>query len=269
MDEREEKARLKRRQDYADLQDENAGRSVGKMRRFTSPSDSPEFREQQRRADDWYLLETLTYEQRIRRLRDRLDELDRASLEALREAERRVERTERALRELQDRAAVDPQGRRMYRTADGRTAFYEDETEVTREIQDATDWTGRPTIEQFRERRRHSSDAVQERDEIVEFRRELYEHRARIDSGDELSPDELAALDNWSDVTPSFLRADTPQRRIGTSAARGHVPDGTDSSAPNVAEAFVSAASTDASPVTSLRPPDRDRAPPPPPGAAP
>jgi hypothetical protein len=55
MDDREEKARLRRLQDYADLLDETAGRSTGKIRRFTPESDTPEALEERRRANDTYI----------------------------------------------------------------------------------------------------------------------------------------------------------------------------------------------------------------------
>jgi hypothetical protein len=157
---------------------------------------------------------------RVRALYDRLEELDRASARAMIEADRRVQETERALEELRRRAALDEHGRRVYRTADGKRAFREDGTELTQQQMDAVDWKGgEPTWEEHQKPRHQVDAAIEEREQIGEFRDRIDTQRRRIDNGGDLSADELAAFEEELEDMPDAVRAQVDNQTVSSPAA--------------------------------------------------
>src|SRR5262245_55622809 len=124
----DERARLKRLQDFNDLQAENAGLNTGKMLRFTSRDQTPQAKAHRERQG-W--TDLLTMQITSERMRERLAELDRASFRALKAAERRAAETCRDLEDIQGRATIDDQGRRIYLTQDRERAFYENGVQLS------------------------------------------------------------------------------------------------------------------------------------------
>lgn len=259
---REMKARARRTEDYQDSIAESSGRDRGKRLRFLSEDQTPKGRDarqqERRQQQDRLQTFTLTMQQRVQQLQTRLDQLDRASLEALREADRRAEQAQKRLEEIQNAATADDQGRRVYRTEDGRTAYYHNGDELTREAQQRVNWKpDGPTWEAHRHAIVETEQAVQQRDEVLVFREHLKDHSKRL-NGDP-SPDDIAAIERDLDNVPTAVAARlSAAQQSRTSAAREHMSDKSFASAPDVTESFNQAGSGE--PVTQQA--RNDRAPP-------
>lgn len=257
------KARATRIEDYQDSIAESSGLDRGKRLRFLSEDQTPKGREVRRQERGRFQTFTLTMQQRLQ-FQTRIDELDRASLEALREAERRVEQAQKHLDEIQNAATVDDRGRRVYRTQDGTRGYYEDETQVPDAEFAKIKWRPNdPKWEQFRAQGQETSEAVEQRDEIRDYRERLVQTRNRLDRGEELNADEIAALQDGNESMPTAVaaRLDAAQHSR-TSAAREHMSDKTFANAPDVNQSFNQAGSGE--PVTQQTRNDRAPAPRPP-----
>lgn len=228
---RDHQVRAKQTGDFADFIAEATGQNVQRLRLHTErETPRAEQQRQQQRASQQF--QQFSFQQRLQLLRDRLEQMDRLSLETLKKAESE-------LKDVRSRAATDDQGRRMYRTADGRTAFYEDGTEVGKDVQQRTDWTGKPAWETFKE-------SNQELQAAQERRRQVQQAQQEAANGN-LSPDELRGLEasvEKMDSAPDDVLAALGGPRSGTSAAREYM--GADEGAPSSKTAFNRAGSGEA-----------------------
>lgn len=234
MDDREEQARQKREQDRTDLANESMGRDTGRIRRFVREDLTPESREAKRNADRIEeALRELTLQERIQHFYDRLREIDRQIAES----------TQR-LRAMQDRANIDQSGRRFYFTRDERTAFYEDGSEVSREVRDRTP-------------RRQSSSAWEEfRDEAAKQNALQNRRRDTVDEGLKeglLSPEEAAILDQQQ-PTAATIAGHRPAISVAGEIAGGHFVN-----APDLQSAYHQASAPEKTTEPATR---TDRAPP-------
>src|SRR5262245_41845478 len=84
--------------------------------------------------------EMLSYDERLQRVSGRMKDLERRSREALKAAEERMKQSQERLENIQDRASMTADGRRIYRSADGKRAFYEDGTEATSAEMASVQW---------------------------------------------------------------------------------------------------------------------------------
>ena len=199
---RDAATRLKRSRDFGDLQDENAGRETGKIRRFVAAGNDLTAVRAREHGYSWTA--DLIEQMRLNRIADRLDELDRASARALELALKREREARETLEQIQSQAMI-VQGRRAYRTADGRHVYYEDGTRVEEQV--ARDST-RPTWEQYQDANRHVDTAVEERKEIEDYRDRLDRTRSRVqgDDGEPLNKDDLDAIDKELEAMPDSVR---------------------------------------------------------------
>lgn len=234
---REELRRAERReQDLRDYDDEVNDRANGKTRRFTREEDSTRA-VASRRERSWTETVRLTLE--IAQFRQELDELDRASAKALEDAERREREARQRLELARDRATCDPQGRHVYRTADGHTAFYDDASEVGRDEFGRIQW--RRNAPTWEERRALGDDvigATRRREEVAAYRDQVRRARERTDDGEQLEADELARLRAGVRNMPDAVRANLPVADVSLSAAAAYDPDDRFAGAPSASDAF-------------------------------
>ncbi len=189
--------------------------------------------------------EMLSHEQRLQRLGKRLTELDRLSREALEEADLRVKRAKERLDDVHARANVTADGRRIYRTADGKRAFYENGVEATADEIAAVTWKkDGPTWEQRQDGARNWNEAVIQQDKARERVERIQEIKKQVESG-QVTRDELEQLERET-ANMSAAMNDALGSRAGTrrSAAAEHAPDGSFSKAPDAAGAFLLANTT-------------------------
>ena len=147
------------------------------------------------------------YRELYERVGDKLDRADRASLAALEDARQRAAEAREALEALHRRAALLPDGRRVYRTQDEAAAYDEDGNRLTGREMGGVEWRdGQPTWEGEIEQRDRLREAVREVEDIEAYRRHLEEQQERHGEGD-LSPDELKELDRSLDAAmPAAVR---------------------------------------------------------------
>lgn len=248
--EREDIARAKRVQDYADSMDESAGRSNGKMRRFLPKNETPEALER-RRKDERSFLDAITLRERTEALQHRLADLDRRSLIALAAAEHRARLAREQLDRIREAANRDRHGMRVYKTEDGLRAFYEDGTALTpTEMADVQWRQTAPTWEELVDAGQANDAAERDVREITRFRERLAEHEETL-AGDP-TPEELELIEQeLADLPPALQgRFDAAPRH---SAARDHVPDHAFAGAPDVCGAFACAATATDAPELSTQ----------------
>ncbi|MGE3335996.1 MAG: hypothetical protein AB7I36_20340 [Rhodospirillaceae bacterium] len=209
-----ELARRQRLHDVRDFNDERAGRETGRRRRFFTRDETSEGRSERRADDLWFFLEAAELTERIAAFRERLDELDRASAEALVAAERRLALADDRLDYLRERAARDEFGRLVFRSADGKRAFYEDGTELTPDAMKAIDFKpGSTTIDAWTSGLQEHKDALKERDQIIDFRDRIKEAQETL--GNDPSPEDVAAMEREFAAMPAAVqdRLDVISRR--------------------------------------------------------
>lgn len=135
-----------RKRDFDDLQHEISGVDNGRMKRFLNAADerTPEGRRKkreqerirQRLAD---LLLDPVYARLHHQLGDKLSRVETEADSALATLQRQLAEVDQALADMEDRAARDPNGKPVFRYADGRVV-YEDGSEVPDEIAEGIVW---------------------------------------------------------------------------------------------------------------------------------
>lgn len=165
----------KSRQDYDDLQNEIAGRDVGRIARFIHEDRSPQGREkraEKERASVSRLMALLQSDPEYARLyNDTMDKLGRAETAtqaALESAERRLAGAEQDLANMRDRASTLPDGKKVFRGKDG-NVYTEDGRQLTHDERSQVDWKeGAPRFDEFAAKKK---EAVQARTDITDLQR--------------------------------------------------------------------------------------------------
>jgi len=146
---------------------------------------------------------------------------------------------ERQFRDVRERienmlleAHVLPDGRRVFRTRDGRQVFDEHGQEVSSDVLkvDAID-PRKPVWEDFRSDRAEEARLVEERGQLQEYQQKLDDARSKANDGN-LTSDDLDSLD--ADLEKSMPKAvrDIVQRNDGQRAEidKASLPQATDTS---------------------------------------
>jgi hypothetical protein len=197
--------RRQRELDAIDFHLEISGQEPVRMRRFVSAEESLKAKRQRQAERDIGFLLQLASQQAIQQFQERLDELDRASKIALTRAEARILIAENGVALLRGRATRAPDGRLVYKTRDGASVFYEDETPV--EDLDAINWRpGAPDWEDYKELRDTLDNSKRERDRIGEYRDRLDNVRGKVSSDSALSEDELSELQELAEDKPESIQ---------------------------------------------------------------
>ena len=172
--------------------------------------------------DDFRDLMTLTAAAEYQRLQARIDAYETATVAALLENEEAREAAHIELRALLDRAAVLPDGRRVFRTEDGRQVFDERGNEVDREELDPNSIPDHvPRWEVYVDQLDRIGQLEKERRDILEYQARLDEARDRRDEGD-LTQDDLddMAADLERDM-PAAVRKELGETAPGVEAGFG------------------------------------------------
>ena len=141
-----------------------------------------------------------------------LDSYDTATIAALQENERELAAVRERLDGLLLKAHVLPDGRRVFKTEDGRRVFDEFGSELDVTTIDP-DLIGdeRPRWESYQPYFERSQELALERDEILEYQSRLDAARERIDAG-EISREEFDELrDELKTAMPDAVRAQVPE----------------------------------------------------------
>lgn len=192
--------------DAEDFNNELAGNDTGRMRRFLPADHAPlarQSREGRRYQDSLVLSE---FQAQIQEdFRRRLDGLERSSRDALRRAEEHHEQMEASLRGIRENAAVDATGRRVYRTAHGATAFYEDGSQLTAEALAGITWkTGGATWEEYQQTAAATQAAADAVASLGDYLDRLHSAQERLDSG-ELTAAEVESLESELAAMPQDI----------------------------------------------------------------
>lgn len=125
----------------------------------------------------------------------RLEEMRTANTQALLQNAIDIEAAQERIRNILARAAVLPDGRRVFLTVDGRQVFDEHGQEVSpEEIEASSIPDDAPRWEELQHQRKGVEDLHRERDKLIEQQKKLDEAEQRHESG-ELTGGELDALE--------------------------------------------------------------------------
>lgn len=214
----------KRQRDFDDLQHELAGVDVGRMRRFLNVDDdrSPEGkRRKQERArrtlDD--LMRDPEYARLYVTLGDRLRDAETGADAALVAIQTQLQVVLDEIALMEDAAARDPDGRPVFRFADGRVV-YGDGSDVSREIAEGIIWPpNAPSAEDYFAAKALQVDLQDKLTEWGVYRNDVLGGlRDRYDSDDPLmSKDDLkGALDDIEQLAPKSIQFE--EKHLGNAA---------------------------------------------------
>jgi hypothetical protein len=253
---REEEAAARRQRDRDDFDNEIAGNETGRMRRFLREDQTPQAAQLREQERERRARTALVTQIQLQQFSARLEELDRASLGALRASERQARDAGERLDRLRESANRDEHGQRVYRTEDGRAAYYDDGTQLRRNEMDRVDWkAGTPTWEQRQGVGRALDHANAERDAIKNYRDRIAHAKDRVAAGDDLDEDELKALQAGAEDMPASVRNQLNAQAPARTSAAAQYQDGRKvTDAPQTAQAF-----NEASAAVSEAPTPRER----------
>lgn len=201
--------------DFIDLNNEMAGRETGRARRFlaSSESDGPEAekkKDEQRFNALLRLLQNPEYAQLYREAVDMVERMDVAAERAMRKLTREGEVAAERLDTLKENAAELPDGRKVFRSSDGRL-IAEDGADVT-DKKDSIKGLSPSTSswEEF-QRAREAADAIErQKREIKDYMQDVIDPaRKRLaDPEQPMTPDELREFLKQKDAAPAALRTE-------------------------------------------------------------
>lgn len=150
----------------------------------------------------------LATEPRLAAFTVKLDRYDAATVEALMQNEQELREVRERIGTMLKQAYQLPDGRRVFKTLDGKRVFDENGHEISaEEVRPGEISDGQPRFETYWEERQREKVLVQERDDLHDFQRKL--DAARDETGKpDLTKDELDALEKDIDAaTPQRVRA--------------------------------------------------------------
>ncbi len=207
---RELLAAARRQKDFDTLMLELSGFTCGRIPRFLRPEQI----ERIRRAAGLSATTGLSdrgrrYIELMETVSQRLASIDREIGRALKRSRQRLQETQAVLEEIRARASVSEDGRRAYRTADRRRAFYDDGAQLTREEISKVHWRdGAPTWEQRQAAGEAVRQAKQAHEDLEAYKAMADYYRDRIAGGDALSEDDLKEMKADLDAMPEGLKAE-------------------------------------------------------------
>lgn len=201
----EARAHEKAYQDFVDLNRENSGIQGNRVNRFTAGYGSaavlsPEEKEKKEGSENivrhWLSEMSESYIRSYEVLSQTIDHAQKAYSLALEDIRRDKEEAIKRLQEIQAKALVLEDGRRVYFTRAGSALFDDDGNQITdeeaiEEAQAALDQNPHASSHEDNERAKHHRKTIeQQEEEVFEKIQALEELKTRMDSG-ELSEDEL------------------------------------------------------------------------------
>lgn len=169
-------------------------------------NDERQLEEQQ--FESFVQMVVLATEPQIAAFAVKLDRYDAATVEALMQNEQEIREVRERIETMLKQAHQLPDGRRVFKSLDGKRVFDENGHEVSaEEVQPGQISDAQPRFEPYWEERKHEKVLVQERDDLHDFQRKLDAARDETDRPD-LTKDELDALEkDIDDATPQRVRA--------------------------------------------------------------
>lgn len=166
----------------------------------------------------------------IEQLHAALDRYDALTVEALMENQKALDASRGRIESMLGRAYVLPDGRRVFKTADGLRVFDEHGTELGADDIDPDaieDW--RPRYEQFAEEVAQEQALKTEREKLIEFQERIEAARQHLQSDEDLTKADLADIEAGLDASmplavarklPGFEEAPAldPARDFGAAA---------------------------------------------------
>ena len=141
----------------------------------------------------------------------RLAEAEEATARALEAARARETEAARQLQQVRDRADMTADGRRFYRTEDGRAAYFEDGQRLTQDqLAAGTARAGAPSWETYKTTNAERQQATASREAVQAYSDRLHASRERLQQGG-LSADDLRDMENGLDAMPQEVRAQMRQ----------------------------------------------------------
>lgn len=210
----------RRRQDFEDQQNELAGRDTGRMARFGVGSARLLAEKEEARKERAYLdaLERLLatdpeYRALYEELGVALSAAEREADTAIRMIQDQVQLAEQEIADMENTAARDPDGRPVFRHADGRVV-YVDGSEVPTAIADGIVWPAdAPSAEEFFAAKARRDELRSQLEEWLTYRNDVLGHtRDRYDDRDNpMTKSELQkALEQIEEAIPSLKTIETP-----------------------------------------------------------
>lgn len=164
-------------------------------------------RREERELEEVVQFVALASETQIAAFTVKLDRYDAATVEALMQNEQELRDVREHIEKMLGQAHQLPDGRRVFKTLDGKRVFDENGNEVSSDmIRPEQIEDGRKRFEPYWQERQHEKMLVQERDDLHEFQRKLDEAR---DAKDEpsLTKKDLDALEKEIDqAAPDRVR---------------------------------------------------------------
>ena len=151
-------------------------------------------------------------ELQIIQFKAKLDTYDTATVEALMENQKQLDAVRDKIEAILERAYVMDDGRRVFKTEDGKQVFDENGKEISAEEldPDLID-SGKPKWEEVKAKMELKQSLEAERTEILEFQEKVDAARERVSEGD-ITEAELEELDaELLDLMPSAVRSQIPE----------------------------------------------------------
>lgn len=194
----------RKRQDVEDLNNEIAGRVVGRRARFLGGKTSSEEIEQKRREERAFqnrLLELLNdpiYRAKYEQVINTLTDAERATEAALASIDINIARLQGEISDMEDRAARLPDGSLVFRDANG-VVRRADGTVVEDDLAATILWTGKePSYEDYRKHQNDLATYLDQRSEVEDYLNNVL-GPARDHLTDPDDPPSLEDLDNIED----------------------------------------------------------------------
>lgn len=205
----------KRQRDFDDLQNEISGADTGRMRKFLSPNDDRTPDGKRKKAEQERMRQTLAdlmrdpeYARLYSELGNRLRDAETQADTALATIQRLLAAAQQEVADMEDSAARDPDGRQVFRYADGRVV-YADGSDVAPEIVAGIVWpTNAPSAEDYFAAKTRQQALVDQLRELDTYRNDVLGGiRDRYDSDDPpMSHDDLKdALDEIETLNPAHV----------------------------------------------------------------
>lgn len=206
------KAADKRQLDFDDLQRETTGQDGARMQRFLSPNDPRSMNAEKKRQKERayrdlldHLLQDPEYRALYEDLGDKLRDAETQAATAITLIEEKLNKADQVLEDMKRRAAKDPDGRPVFRYADGRVVNADGE-EIPPEIAAGIQWPeNASSAEDYFAAKRHQNDLSTQLDGLRIYRNDvLRDIRHRYDDRDNpMSKDDMrVALEEIENLAP-------------------------------------------------------------------
>ncbi|NLS20606.1 hypothetical protein HGP16_29240 [Rhizobium sp. P40RR-XXII] len=170
--------------------------------------DEREKLEKQEREDLETWTETvLATTEQVAAFRVQLDSYDAKTVDALMDNREAMEAVRHKMDDMLDRAEVLPDGRRVFKTMDGKRVFDEHGQELAPEVIEASSIDDKkPKWETYKDSMDENTRLTYEREQLIEYQTKLDKARARLDKGDITAKETDSIKADLSKTMPDAVR---------------------------------------------------------------